>query len=105
MNKFATGRAEIVAIALAMTIGKLDLIEGARKITEKRFSVEDPNDEVFFPIRAVESDTDRFPIGSAQDAWDTESLKHINDELSLYMKDARSDILEACNRIISKYSD
>jgi hypothetical protein len=97
-------RAELVAVATAMTAGEMNLIEGVRKITALRHDVENPDDEIFMPIRAIESETDHFPIGAARAHCAPDYLQRADEEMELYLADAKADILAACREIVRAYS-
>jgi len=97
-------RAELVAVATAMTAGEMNLIEGVRKITALRHDVENPDDEIFMPIRAIESETDHFPLGAARAQCAPDYLKRADEEMGRYLADAEADILAACREIGRAYS-
>lgn len=97
-------RAELIAVANAMLDGKMDLIEGARKICSLRFAVGDPDNDVFMPIRAIESETDHFPLGEMRSRCAADYLRRTDAEMRRYLLDAQQDILKACNEIIRVFS-
>lgn len=97
-------RSELVAAATAMLNGALNPIEGARKICELRYQVGDPDNEVFMPIRAIESETDHFPIGENRNQCAPDYLQRMDEEMGRYLADARGDITSACREIIRVYS-
>lgn len=96
--------AELVALATAMTAGEMNLIEGVRKITALRHYVENPDDEIFMAIRAIESETDHFPIGAARANCAPDYLKRADEEMERYLMDATADIHAACREILRTYS-
>ena len=96
--------AAIVAVAQAMIAGQLDLIDGVRQITEMRHGLDDPNAEVLIPIRAVDSETDHFPIGPVRAHYAPRQLESIDAEMQRYLADAKNDILAACADIVRVYS-
>lgn len=97
-------RAELVDVATAMIDGKMHLLEGVRKITALRHEVENPDAEMFMPIRAVDSEADHFPVGDMRKQCAPEYLKRADEELSRYLADAKADILAACSEIVRAYS-
>lgn len=103
-NDTATKRTELVAVAEAMIEGKMDLIEGVRKITALRHDVENADDAVFMPIRAIESETDHFPVGVARAQYASDFLRRTDEEMERYLADAKADILTACKEIVRVYS-
>jgi hypothetical protein len=97
-------RAELIAVAAAMIDGKMSLIEGVRKITALRHAVGNPDDEIFMPILAIESETDHFPIGPARVQCAPDYLTGADAEMQRYLADAKDDILAACREIVRAYS-
>ena len=97
-------RVELIAVAEAMIEGKINLIEGVRKITTLRHVVGNPDDKLFMPIRAIESETDHFPIGPARGQCAPDYLKQADEELERYLTNAKDDILAACREIVRAYS-
>ena len=100
----AEKRQELVSVAGAMLAGDMNLIEGVRRICGLRFAVGDPDNEVFLPIRGIESETDSFPVGSARLNWSPEYLQRMDAELQSYLASAKDDILQACDEIVKKFS-
>jgi hypothetical protein len=96
--------AELVAVATAMIDGNMNLIEGVRQITALRSRVQNPSDEIFMPIRAIESETDHFPLGSARAQCAPAYLTEMDAKMERYIADARHDILAACQAIVRAYS-
>ena len=97
-------KAELIAVANAMLDGKMDLIKGVRKICSLRFAVGDPDNDVFMPIRAIESETDHFPLGEVRSRCTPDYLRRMNAEVQHYLSNARQDILEACKEIVRVFS-
>jgi hypothetical protein len=97
-------RSELVAVATAMIEDRLNLIEGARKICALRHQVGDPENEAFMPIRAIESETDHFPLGKMRDQCAADYLQRMDAEMNRYLADATQDILLACREIIHVFS-
>lgn len=97
-------RKELVALANSMLAGEINLIKGVRRICALRFAVEDPENEVFLPIRAIESETDTFPLGAMRVNCSPDYLKRADSEMQSYLADARADILQACKEIVTTFS-
>jgi len=100
MNKCS----ELVAVATAMLKDQLNLIEGVRKICALRYQVSDPENQVFMAIRAIESETDHFPLGQMRDRWASDYLQRMDEEMARYLATAKQDILVACKEIIRIFS-
>lgn len=97
-------RHELVAVAKAMLAGETNLIEGVRRICALRFAVEDPENEVFLAIRAIDSETDHFPLSALRASCSPEYLKRADDEVLTYLTAVREDILQACRKIVEAFS-
>lgn len=97
-------RSEVVALATAMLEDRLHLIEGARKLCALRHEVGDPENEAFMPIRAIESETDHFPLGGMRDQCAVDYLRQMDAEMDQYLAAAKHDILLACREIIRVFS-
>ena len=97
-------RHELVAVASGVLAGNVNLIEGVRRICALRVAIDDPENEVFFSIRAIESDTDSFPLGSMRSNYSEDYLKRVDVEMDRYLADARDDIWQACREIVRTFS-
>lgn len=95
---------ELTRVAHDMINGKMHLIEGVRKICSLRHAVDDPDNDVFMPIEAIDSETDHFPLGEMRSHCALEYLKRADAETERYLDDARKDILKACEEIIHVFS-
>ena len=100
-DRLSTRRQELVELANSMLCGGINLIEGVRRICALRFAIEDPENEVFLPLRAIESETDAFPLGAMRSNCSAEYLKRVDSEMESYLADARDDILQACREIVT----
>jgi hypothetical protein len=98
-------RAELVSTARAILDEDIHLIEGVRKICLLRHYVGDPGSEVFMPIRAIESETDHYPLGKVRSEYAQDFLGKLDAEMRCYLEDAKVDIFEACKEIIRVYSE
>lgn len=97
-------RAELIEVATAMIDGRMHLIDGCRRLTALRHEVENPDSEVFMPIRAIDSETDHFPIGDVRKQCAPDYLERVDEEMGRYLADAKEDILTACQEIVRAYS-
>ena len=97
-------RAELVAVATAMLENRLDLIEGVRKICALRHAIGDSANDVFVPIRAIDSETDHFPLGEIRAQCASDYLERMDLEMEHYLADASDDIFRACKEIVRVFS-
>jgi hypothetical protein len=56
-------------------------------------------------IRAFESETDGFPVGSTRDMWDGQALSTKDQELAAYMARMHSALLLAVSKLVQNLSD
>jgi hypothetical protein len=103
-DNISAKRHELVAVAAGMLAGGINLIDGMRRICKLRFAIEDPENEVFLPIRAMESETDSFPLGEMRSYCSEDYLKQADAEMKIYLADAGDDILQACREIVRAFS-
>jgi hypothetical protein len=103
-NAIESKRAELISVATSMLGGNINLIEGVRKICTLRHAVGDPDNEVFMPFRAIESETDHFPLGQMRECCAKDYLQRMDNEMQRYIVDAKNDILIACRKIIQIFS-
>jgi hypothetical protein len=103
-DRVSARRHELVAVASGMLAGGVNLIEGMRRICALRIAIEDPENKVFLPIRAMESETDSFPLGAMRANCSQDYLKRADAEMESYLADARDDILQACQEIVRTFS-
>ena len=99
-----SNRLELIHLADDMLHGKVYLIEGVRKICSLRHAVGDPDNDVFMPIRAIDSETDHYSLGKMRSHCAVEYLERMDREIALYLDDAKQDILDACSEIIKVFS-
>lgn len=104
MELLKSKKAELIAVANTMLDGKMNLIEGVRKICSIRFAVGDPDNDVFMPMRAIDSETDHFPLGEMRSRCASDYLQRVDAEMERYLLDAKQDILDACKEIIRVFS-
>ncbi|MCB1655164.1 MAG: DUF2489 domain-containing protein, partial [Pseudomonadales bacterium] len=85
---------ELVLVAKSMLDGSLNLIEGVREICELRKATNDPEDELFFSIRAIDSETEHFPIGRVRKECSGPFLKRADLEMKNYLSETKEVILK-----------
>ena len=98
------GRADLVRVASTMLRGEIHLLEGVRQLCMLRLKSGDPESLVFQPLRAIDSETDHYPLGQERRICDPEYLARMDEKLQRYLADAREDILASCREIVSTFS-
>lgn len=104
LDRLFERRHELVAVAAEMLAGSINLVEGMRRICALRFAIEDSENAVFLTIRAMESETDSFPLGAMRSNCSEDYLKRADAEMESYLADTRDDILQACREIVRTFS-
>ena len=94
---------EILRTVTAFRKGEIDALTAARRITKLRFETTNPDDETFMPFRAIESDTDRFPVGEARRFCAPDYLQRVDSELATYLKVVTPELLKACDELIARF--
>ncbi len=93
---------EIVEIASLMIDGNMDLIEGCRVLTN--YGQQFNDDPVFFPLEAIDSESDHFLIKGAREKRDNAYLLRLDKEKEKFLIEVKADIITACKEVIKKYS-
>ena len=96
-------RKDLVSTARAVLSGGMHPIAGIRQILSLSNAIGDAGEEVFASLRAIDSETDHFPVGDQRSNWDPEILKRVDEEIRDYLEDAKGDIAEACNEVVKHY--
>lgn len=90
-------------LANQLLANEIDIVSASRTINKLRFSA-DPEDELFLIFRAIDSDTDDYPVLESQrDLWNRESLKKLDEEVSHYLESVKPQVYEACREIIKRF--
>ena len=97
--------AQLVSVARAMLAGRLELIDGVRRITKLRANMPDPDGAVFDVIRGVDSETDDLPVGEERALWDSKALAEKDIVRQEYVEKVRAVVLDACARIVDRFSE
>lgn len=93
-------RLELIAVAKGVLDGDFNWLDGVRRICDLRFAVMDPENPVFLPIVAIESDSDKFPIGAVRETYSEQALDSMDVELSAYFEHVREDVFQCCSEIV-----
>ncbi len=97
--------AELRTIATAMIEGRMQLVEGARKINHLRFAIDEPEHEVFKSIVAFEDDTEDFPLRDLRAEYEPNYLKRLDEKMNKLIEDDNADVLAACEEILRLFPD
>ncbi len=104
MNDCETKK-EGIRLAKEILDGNLHLISGCRIITGLSCDTNNPEDDIYLPFIAVDSETDHLPMGSVRALCDPDYLVRVDKEINRYIDLESDDIREACVELIKKLSD
>ncbi len=91
---------QLAEIARSVLDGRIAIVEAVREMCALRYLTGQPDDEFFLPIRAIESDTERFPVGAVRERYDAAYLQQLDDELQAYLADVREEFVLLCKKIM-----
>ena len=92
---------KIIELCTLLINGDIDLIEGCRKLTLLCEQIDEGENEIFFPIISVDSETDHFPVGAMREHCSKEYLEGVDKEVSAYIREIKPDIINSCREIVS----
>lgn len=90
----------IIQTARAMVDGSLGIVAGSRRICALRHEINLSDSELFHTFVAFDSDTDIYPIGADRAWYEPKYLLQLDREMEEIVNLSRSDVLDACMRII-----
>jgi hypothetical protein len=101
------GRREVVSAARSVLNGEIGIIEGARILTALSFRVvaDWASDAEFRVLGVLNSETDHLPVGRVRELWDPAALAEKDAIIQRIEAVHRSEVEEACRRLIGRYSD
>jgi hypothetical protein len=100
LNDQESARA-ILLTAQSMLDGRTPLLEGVRKICKLRGDIDEAIPGLSVLV-AVDSETDHLPVGSARALCSEDYIKAADEELQSYLSTNSSNILSACEDIVSE---
>ena len=101
---FETVRSTLIATATAVTTGKLGIILGCRKLYAISDQLKlDDFDEDFRIFIAVDSQTDHLPVDEERGNWSVEALQRKDIEIAEVEEPFRSEVTEACRKLIVRF--
>lgn len=92
---------KMIAIAQDVISGSTHPIIGIRSLNSLRTELALFDDEVFYTVIALDSDSDTFPLGEFRGKCAPEYLARKDDEMNDFLNDYHSDIIETCQEIIA----
>lgn len=99
----AEANRRLVGIANAILHGEMNLIEGCRIICSLRYETSKPDHSAFLPIRAIESETDHYPVAENRSQYAPEYLRRVDAEMEGYLVESKHDILAACRELVQVF--
>ncbi|MBM3650564.1 MAG: hypothetical protein FJX11_22540 [Alphaproteobacteria bacterium] len=95
-------RKKLVDIVRRMLDGELSFLEGALMVPRAEALEIDDFDEDFLPFVAINSESDRFPLGAVRQYWSQDALAKLHPEIDGAEKWAGQTANHYCQRIIER---
>ena len=99
-----TAEKRIVEIAKSILNNSIDKLAGIRSINDLRFSTGWKEDPIFFPIRGIDSEADRFPPRELLPNFHDQYRGGIEKEIQSFEEYYKDDIVKACRDLIDRFS-
>ena len=93
---------QLADIARLVLGGEISVVEAVRAMSALRYRTGRPDDELFLPIIAIESDTDHFPLGAVREHYDATYMQRLDAELQAYLADVEEECMLLCKEIGSR---
>jgi hypothetical protein len=81
--------------------GRLGITEGCRTIVALRGLLHEQSNDLFTPFVGVDSETDRFPLGSVRDRWSATALAREDLERVNAENHYRSWLIDAARKLLA----
>jgi hypothetical protein len=102
-DRDSSNRDGLVAAAAALATAQPPTLEQIRRVCSLRFTIGEPDHEVFLPLRGIESETDDFPTGALRARCSEDYLRRKDLELNEYLRENLANIREYCVAIIAVF--
>ncbi|MEM1116007.1 MAG: hypothetical protein AAGJ11_05840 [Bacteroidota bacterium] len=96
-------RAEAVAVAQAVLLNRLGVLEAACRLSSLRHDGDAENDGDFLVMAAAWDDTDGLPVGPEREHWHPDVLPQKNEEIAAVTAHWEPAVRESCRRIVDRY--
>lgn len=97
-------RQELLDTAEAILSGRLGIILGSRRMQAFRFDLRDDLDTDFMTFVGIDSQTDHLPVDDERRNWSEEALVRKDIEIAEAEEFHRTEVVEACRRIIARFA-
>ena len=98
---FVAGK--IVAICQCILKVEIGIIAGSRRLVRLGLELFGKHDDDFTLFRAIDSETDHFPVDCERTNWSQEALSEKDKEIKDVEKFHREDVEAACHLLISRF--
>jgi hypothetical protein len=93
----------VCSIAADITQGKVGIVLGVRQLEPLLLRLNMDMDADLMIIKAVDSDSDEYPMGEVRRFWNPEKLKEIDLDREEFEKFYQKDVFNACRILIDKF--
>lgn len=99
-------RSEVTNTARLIRDGKMNVIEGAWRLSALRHDVSRKDfDDDFGLFVAIVSETDHLPIGEVRKQYSPDALRRADAEIAKIEKLYRAQVEVACEKLIARFSN
>lgn len=95
-------KAELVGVARKILSGETSILEGCREIEVLRYEIDDPENSIFYPIRAFESESSHYPTTN-RSLFSQDLITRLDNELASLSETMKESIFDSCRKIIELF--
>ena len=92
------------AFARKLIAGETGVIEASRALSSLRYEFDAPQDDLFLPFVAIDSETSELPIGSVRREWARDALALRDIEIARCERLYHVRAIEACRKLMAYFS-
>jgi len=93
---------ELLSKLKVIETNKLDLVEDVRRILSLAEKAGISDDDLFLPIKGIESQTDHIPVGDVRKQFNESYLKELDKEQEELTIEFKDQLIDASKKILNK---
>ncbi len=97
-----SARTDLLVVAKGVLAGTVEIVQGCRDLVRLGSLASVSSYAAFRVIRAVESETDDYPLGDRREGYSAEILERLDKETAEYVARCRPAVLVACSELIEE---
>ena len=99
-NSQEDSRQCVIQVATQILNGSINPVAGCRMLLSLEASAALTHLSGYEVIRAIESETDDYPIGEPREGYDASLLTRLDTEIEVYLGKVRGPLLAACRQLL-----